>query len=116
MKEIIVFEGSEIELKPEFELVHIEEKLSMDDYDFECIFYCNPKKSVKITKDQMKRSDKDGYIALIDTRLIGPGSLKCKVIAYVSDTYGGGDWLRNTVWDGEIGIYIQKVKVKDDLS
>jgi len=111
MEEIIVYEGSELELKPELELVHIGDTLTMDDYDFECVFYCNPKRSVKITKAQMKRSDDDGYIALVDTRLLGPGSLKCKVTAYVPDTYGGSDWLKNTVWEGETGFYIKKVKV-----
>ena len=111
MKEIVVFEGSEILLEPEFKLVHVDNSLTMDEYDFECVFYCNPRKVLRITKQQMKRSDADGYIARIDTKLLGPGSLHCKVIAYIPDTYGGNEWLKDTVWDGPIGYYIQKVRV-----
>lgn len=111
MKETIVFEGSEIELKLDIELTHIEDPLSMDDYDFECEFYCNPRKVVKITKMEMKRSADKGYIALIDTKQVGKGSLRCKITAFIPDSYGGNDWARNTVWEGETGYYIQKVKV-----
>lgn len=77
-----VFFGSEIKLNVGIEPIG---DLTMDDYDFECEFYCFSNKKVNLHKRAMIRRDERNYIAPIDSSALGAGSLKCKVTAYIPD-------------------------------
>ena len=81
--------GTEIKLKINIEPIG---DLTMDDYDFKVEAYCNPRKSVLITKENIEsqngsggRLDDGSYYVCIDTALIGIGNLKVKVTAFLPD-------------------------------
>lgn len=67
--------------------VHIEPmgNLTMDDYNFEVEVYCSPVRPIKVNKSDALRIDSDNYVVLVDTKVVGAGDLKCKVIAYIPD-------------------------------
>lgn len=77
-----VYLGTEVKLN-----IHIEPmgNLSMDDYDFNVEFSCNPRKVVRIEKEELIRADSANYVALVDTTRIGIGEIKVKVTAYIPD-------------------------------
>jgi hypothetical protein len=79
----------------------------MDDYDFEVEVYCSPKRPVMATKAEMIRVDSDNYIVLVDTNIVGAGSLKCKVTAYIPDS-DFPDGLRTEVAMSDVGVNILK--------
>ena len=105
MVETVVFLGSELKLRVEIDPVG---EYTMDDFDFNCEFYCFPSRKVKVAKKQMARGDQDVYYALVDTSELGTGLLKCKVTAYIPDTYGGDDWARTEVANIDTGICITR--------
>lgn len=81
---------------------------TMDDYDFVVEFYCNPSKKVAVKKNDMKREDNKNFIACLDTSSLGPGKLKCKVIAEIPDGDFKDDEKRTEVQVVETGIEIIK--------
>jgi hypothetical protein len=99
-----LFIGTELKLN-----IHIEpiETITMDDYDFEVEVYCSPKRPVMATKAEMIRVDSDNYIVLVDTNIVGAGSLKCKVTAYIPDS-DFPDGLRTEVAMSDVGVNILK--------
>jgi hypothetical protein len=103
MKSEIVYFGSEIKLNIGLEPIG---DYSMDDYGFECEFYCYSNRRVVLTKDGMLRQDKDNYVAVLDSKSIGTGSLKCKITAYIPDV-DCEDGLRTEVLSLDTGIQIQ---------
>ena len=105
MEKITVYYGSEIKLNVSIDPMH---GLSMDDYSFDCEFYCMSNKVVKLNKLEMAPVDKNNYIAKLDTKGLGTGTIKCKITAYIPDTYGGNDWLRDEVLIVNTGIYITR--------
>lgn len=67
-------------------LVHFEvEGKTMDDCDFMCEFYGRNQKSVVKTKEEHLRIDEQKYVAIIDTREVGTGSIMCKLSVGVPD-------------------------------
>lgn len=77
-----VFIGTELKLN-----VHIDriENITMDDYDFSVDLYCSPKNTINIPKSKAVRIDSENYIVLLDTTLVGAGSLKAKITSYIPD-------------------------------
>lgn len=106
MNENIVYYGSEIKLKIGVEPVH---GLTMDDYNFDCEFYCYSNRKVKVEKVEMVREDENNYIAVLRTQELGTGTLKCKITSYIPDTYGGNDWERTEICTLDTGVYIMGV-------
>jgi hypothetical protein len=86
-----VFTGTEIKVNVSIEPI---DGLSMQDYDFEVYFFCSPVYKQVITKEQAKMVDKDNYLCLVDTRVVGVGNLKCMVIAHLPDADFDGDHQR----------------------
>ncbi len=105
MDKKIVFYGSEF---PEIVSVEPIDGLTMDDYDFECEFYCYTNRKVKFTKLQMQRVDENHYEITIDSTKLGCGVVKCDITLMLPDTYAGDDWLRKTVWRGETDTIIKR--------
>ena len=99
----IVYFGSEIKLNIGLEPIG---ELSMDDYSFECEFFCYSNRRVALTKGEMIRKDKDSYIAVLDSKTLGTGSLKCKITAHILDA-DCPDGLRTEVLLINTGIQIQ---------
>lgn len=77
-----VFTGTEIKVNVSIEPI---DGFSMQDYDFEVEFFCSPVYRQVVKKEQAKKVDKDNYLCLVDTKVVGAGDLKCKVIAYLPD-------------------------------
>lgn len=67
--------------------IHIDEidGYTMNDMDFECLFYVFPNRSILLYKKDMIKADDDNYVACIDSSKIGQGAVMVKVTAYVSD-------------------------------
>ena len=80
--EEIIYIGTEAKLNISVEPM---EGAVMDNYDFECEFYCLPNRRLVFGKEQLIRVDENNYIAVIDTKPLGVGMLKCKVTAYLPD-------------------------------
>ena len=67
----IVYIGSELKLNVNIDPINGK---TMDQYNFECEFYCHPAKRIKKTKEQMRKVDSSNYIALVDTQELGIGN------------------------------------------
>lgn len=81
--------------------------LTMDDYDFIVDVYCSKRHGLTIAKSEAIREDANNYIIIVDTALIGKGTIKCRVEAYIPD----GDFednIRTEVAFVETGITIIK--------
>lgn len=78
--------------------------ITMDDVEFSCRFYTFIK-SVDIDKKDMIRLDANNYIAVLDSSLVGRGSIKNQVTVYIpdSDITGG---LRKEIYTEETTIRI----------
>lgn len=113
----IVFLGTELKLNihidpiskhPNQEVEEGDDKeWNMEDYDFEIEVFCNPKKSVTITKEDAIWITKNDYVVLVDTNEVGVGTLKVKVIAHIPDG-DFGDQARTEVSVEDTGIEIIK--------
>lgn len=79
--------------------------LTMDDYDFQCEFYCYSNRRFVVPKGDMIREDANNWLAVLKTELFGKGSLKCKITAYIPDADCDDD-LRTEVLVLDTGIYI----------
>lgn len=97
-----VFFGSEIKLNISIEPVG---DLTMKDYDFECEFYCFSNKKIVLNKEAMIMQDDDNYLAILDSKTLGRGILKCKITAYIPDG-DCSDGLRTEVLVIDTGIQI----------
>jgi hypothetical protein len=76
-------EGTDLKIN-----VHIEtvSGLTMDRYNFECLFYTSSLiKSIRVKKENMVRIDSQNYIAVVDSSKIGYGRLNMKITAYIPD-------------------------------
>lgn len=82
-------------------------EITMDDYNFEVEVYCSPKNAITIAKQDSIRIDSDNYMILVDSAILGAGSIKCKVTAYVPDT-DFEDGLRTEVVGMDTGLKIIK--------
>lgn len=77
-----VFFGSEIKLNVGIEPIG---GYHMKDYDFECEFYCNTNKRIVLNNEMMIEQDDDHFLAVLDSKELGKGVLKCKLTAYIPD-------------------------------
>ena len=77
-----IFIGSEFKLNVSIEPIS---DFTMDDYDFECEFYCYANRKVELKKHELIRSDENNYIATLDSKALGNGTLKVKIIAQIPD-------------------------------
>lgn len=77
-----VYIGTELKLNINIEPIS---EMHMKDYDFKVEAYCIPNKITTITKQKAIEVDEDNYIVLIDTKEVGLGNLKCKIIANIPD-------------------------------
>ena len=58
---------------------------TMDDVAFTCCFWTF-KESITLSKEEMIRLDADNYIAVIDSTLIGRGTIKVQTTVQIPDT------------------------------
>ena len=77
--------------------------LSMDDYDFSCAFFVYRNRTASVSKSDMVRVDKDNYIAMIDTSVLGCGNLRIRMTAYVPDS-NFKDMLRTEIAEARTDI------------
>lgn len=77
-----VYFGSEIKLNVGIDAIG---QYHMKDYDFECEFYCFSNKKIVLNKEAMIIQDDDNYLAILDSKTLGRGILKCKITAYIPD-------------------------------
>lgn len=86
-----VYIGTDIKLNINIEPIGDQH---MSDFDFKVEAYCNPNKVLTISKEQAIPSFEEGddgssfadnYIIIVPTSDVGPGTLKCKITAYVTD-------------------------------
>ena len=98
----IVYLGTEIKVNIGIEPIG---GMSMMDYNFECEFFCYTSRKVYIAKEAMIMQDKDNYVATLDSKNLGSGSLKCKITAYIPDV-DFKDRLRTEVLVIDTGIQI----------
>lgn len=94
----VVFLGTELKLKVDIEPIETDTKpLTMDDYDFTIEVYCN-RKDILTASKKGNPSEEDfevinivrtpvsgNYLVLVDTNIIGTGTIKCKITAEIPD-------------------------------
>lgn len=102
--ENMVYYGSELKVNVGLKPIG---SFTMDDYDFNCEFYCYSNKKLIVNKSKMIKQDANNYVAIVDTKSVGTGSLKCKITAYISDG-DCEDGLRTEVLVIDTGISIVK--------
>lgn len=57
----------------------------LSECDFSCTFFVNPANSITLSKSEMKKVDSDTFIALVDSSLLGIGSVKMTIEIEVPD-------------------------------
>lgn len=95
----VVFLGTELKLKIDIEPIETDtEPLTMDDYDFTIEVYCTKKDVLTASKKgnpneqgyeltNIVRTPISGnYLVLVDTNIIGTGTIKCKITAKIPDS------------------------------
>lgn len=100
-----VYFGSEIKLNVGIDAI---DQIHMKDYDFECEFYCFSNKKIVLKKEAMIMQDDDNYLAVLDSKILGKGMLKCKITAYIPDA-DCADGMRTEVLVMDTGIIITRV-------
>lgn len=102
----IIFLGTELKLNINIAPMGV---VSMKDYDFNIDVYTqSSNKHLIIEKAETKEVDKDNYVVIIDTELVGAGRVMCKVTAYLPD----GDFMgrdRKEIAVVDTGISIVKI-------
>ena len=78
---------------------------TMDDVEFSCRFW-TWRDSITIQKEEMIRLDADNYLAVIDSKLIGRGTIKVQTTVSVPDGDCPGG-LRTEIYTEETGIKIK---------
>ena len=86
--------------------IHIEGlPTNMDDVDFTARFYCF-RESIELSKENMIRIDEINYIAVIDSKKIGKGSIKMQIVVDVPDADVDGG-IRTEIYTENTGIIIK---------
>ena len=60
--------------------------IHLSNCEFKCTFFINPKKTIELEKNSMIRIDDDNYIALVDTSLLGTGTIRMTIEVDIPDT------------------------------
>lgn len=102
MNEIIVYYGTELKLNVSIEPIG---GYSMDDYDFDVEFYCYSNRKVMLNKSALIKDDSNNYLAIVDTKNLGTGALKCRVTAQIPDA-DCNDGIRTEVLVLDTGIQV----------
>lgn len=58
---------------------------TMDDYEFDVEFYCYSNRRLAMSKEALIRKDENNYLAVVDSKSLGAGMVKCKITAYIPD-------------------------------
>jgi hypothetical protein len=58
----------------------------LDNCNFKCTFFINPKKNIELQKSQLIRVDADNYIALIDSSQLGVGTIRMTIEVDIPDS------------------------------
>lgn len=58
---------------------------TMDDYDFVVEVYCRESQKIEIFKKDAIRIDANNYVLLVNTKELGTGSIRCKVVVDIPD-------------------------------
>lgn len=89
--------------------VHVEpiDGYTMDDYGFTCRFYIYTNRYVEVKKEDMVRLDESNYVACIDSRKIGVGTVKMRITAQIPDS-DFQDGFRTEVEEVCTGVAISK--------
>lgn len=87
--------------------IHIEglTPQTMDDVAFSCHFY-TWKDGITIPKEEMIRLDADNYVAVIDSKLLGRGTIKVQTTVQVLDGDCPGGF-RTEIYTEDTGIKIR---------
>lgn len=108
IRELRELAGTEVKINISIEPI---DGMTMDDYDFECMFYPfinnveYKRKQVTLTKDKMIRIDENNYIAVVDTLLLGAGEIMVQITRKVPDM-DCEDGLRTEIGAKTTGIVI----------
>ena len=97
-----VYEGTELKLNVSIDKIA---GYTMDDYDFIAEFYCSQNRKLRLEKSALIRTDAANYSAVVDTRSLGVGVLKCKITAFLPDA-DCADGVRTEVCLMDTGINI----------
>lgn len=76
---------------------------NMDDVDFTAEFYCT--RSITILKKDMVRIDENNYIAVIDSKKIGKGSIKMRITVNIPDA-DIPDGIRTEIYTEDLNIIV----------
>ena len=87
-----------------------EEPLTMDDCDFVVEAWCYPRRVIEIDKAEAVREDAGNYSIIVDTALVGSGSLKMRVRIKVPDTDLAAGYRMEVVDVGEVGVIITNMQ------
>lgn len=60
--------------------------IHLSNCDFKCTFFINPKKTIEQKKSGLIKVDDDNYIALIDSSLLGTGTIRMTIEVDIPDT------------------------------
>lgn len=80
----------------------------LKDVDFECRFFRRgrPDNGVSVGKDKMRMLNDDEYLAVVDTKRIGPGELLMELTAWIPDgDVEGGQRREQVVVSTGIHVY-----------
>lgn len=77
---------------------------TMDDVAFTCRFWTF-KESITLPKEEMLRVDADNYVAVIDSKLLGRGTIKVQTTVQIPDSDCPGG-IRTEIYTEDTGIKI----------
>lgn len=119
----VVFLGTELKLKVDIEPIETDtEPLTMDNYDFTIEVYCTKKGIITASKkgnpndtenfeviNMVRTAVSGSYLVLVDTNIIGTGTIKCKITAKIKDDdFKDDDGYRTEVVILDTGIEVIK--------
>lgn len=100
-----IFLGTELKLNVNIEPMG---EFTMEDYDFSVDIWTSMKRVATIHKSECIKIDKNNYVVLVDTNLLGAGDIKAKVIANIPD-FDFPDTVRTEVVALDLGITVLKM-------
>ena len=96
--------GTEFKILVEIEPI---DDAHMEDMEFTCLFYTNFDNPLTVKKTDMIKVNADGYIALVDTEGMKPGTLRNRITVDIPDK-DFDDQYRREIADVETGVKIYR--------
>lgn len=96
--------GTELKILSEIEPV---DGVHMADMEFSCQFYTSEERPLIVTKEQMIKDSDDGYIALVDTAGMEPGTLRNRMTFDIPDK-DFADGYRREIVDVPVGAKLHR--------